>query len=41
MQGWFITDQDDSATFYMSAALNDLTLTLNRSAAVTVSIMVF
>lgn len=41
MQGWFITDINGSAVIYRSAALNDLTITLHSSAAVTVSLGVF
>lgn len=41
MQGWFIVDQDAVASIYRSAAMNDLTLTLTSSAAVTVNIFVF
>lgn len=40
-QGWFLVDIDGAATVYRSAAFNALTLTLNSSAAVTVSLGVF
>ena len=41
MQGWFIVDINGAATIYRSAPLNDKTLTLNSSAAVTVTLGVF
>jgi hypothetical protein len=43
MQGWFITDIQGVASIYRpsTAPFNALTLTLNSSAAVTVSIGVF
>jgi hypothetical protein len=41
MQGWFITDIDGVATIYRSAPMNDLTLTLTSSAAVTIQLGVF
>lgn len=41
MQGWRIVDRDSAATVYRSAPLNDLTLTLTASAAVTISLEVF
>lgn len=40
-QGWFLADIQGSATIYRSAPFNDLTLTLNSSAGVTVNIGVF
>lgn len=40
-QGWFLTDVNGVSSIYRSAAFNDLTLTLNSSAVVTVSIGVF
>jgi hypothetical protein len=40
-QGWVLVDQQGPASIYRSAPLNDLTLTLTSSAAVTVSIGVF
>lgn len=40
-QGWILTDIQGAATIYRSAPFNDLTLTLNSSAPVTVSIGVF
>jgi len=40
-QGWFLTDIQAAATIYRSAPFNDLTLTLNSSANVTVNIGVF
>lgn len=39
--GWIIVDRDASTAVYRSAALNDLTLTLNSSGSVTVSIWCF
>lgn len=41
MIGWFLTDIDGAAQIYRSQPLNDKTLTLTSSAAVTVSIWVF
>lgn len=41
MQGWFISDVNGAATIYRSAPMNNLTLTLTSSAAVTVNIGVF
>ena len=41
LQGWFLVDINGSATVYRSQPLNDLTLTLTSSTAVTVSIGVF
>lgn len=41
MQGWIISDIQGAATIYRSAPLNDQTLTLTSSAAVTVNIEVF
>jgi hypothetical protein len=41
MQGWFLVDQNSVGTVYRSAPLNDKTLTLTSSAAMTVSIGVF
>lgn len=41
MQGWTLVDIDGAATIYRSAPLNDKTLTLTSSAAVTVNIEVF
>lgn len=40
-QGWIITDIQGAATVYRSAPFNALTLTLNSSAPVTVSVGVF
>lgn len=40
-QGWFLVDQNSTATVYRSAPFNDLTLTLTASAACTVNIYVF
>lgn len=40
-QGWFLTDIQGAADIYRSAAFNKLTLTLNTSADVIVSIGVF
>lgn len=40
-QGWIITDIQGVADIYRSAPFNNLTLTLNSSSAVTVSIGVF
>lgn len=40
-QGWIITDIQGVSSIYRSAPFNNLTLTLNSSAAVTVSIGVF
>lgn len=41
MQGWFIVDITGAATIYRSSPLNDKTLTLTSSAAVTVNLGVF
>lgn len=41
MQGWVIVDINGAATIYRSSPLNDKTLTLTSSAAVTVNIEVF
>lgn len=41
MIGWQQADIDGPATYYRSAALNDLTLTLTSNAVVTVSLWVF
>ena len=41
MQGWEILDIDGASVIYRSAPLNATTLTLNSSAAVTVSLGVF
>ena len=41
MQGWFIVDINGAATVYRSAPMNNKTLTLTSSAAVTVNIGVF
>lgn len=41
MQGWSIVDINGAAAIYRSAPLNDKTLTLTSSAAVTASIEVF
>jgi hypothetical protein len=40
-QGWIIVDQNGAAEIYRSKSFNPLTLTLNSSAAVTVSLWVF
>lgn len=40
-QGWIVTDQNAAALIYRSAPFNDKTLTLNASAAVTISLWVF
>lgn len=40
-QGWIITDINGASTIYRSAPFNELTLTLNSSAIVTVNIGVF
>lgn len=40
-QGWFLVDQQGTATIYRSAPFNSLTLTLTSSASVTVSLGVF
>lgn len=40
-QGWIITDIQGVSEIYRSAPFNNLTLTLNSSAVVTVSIGVF
>lgn len=40
-QGWFLTDIQGAATIYRNAPFNNATLSLNSSAAVTVSIGVF
>lgn len=40
-QGWFIVDQNATASIYRSQPFNDKTLTLTSSAAVTVNIGVF
>lgn len=39
--GWFIADIDGAADIYRSAAMNNLTLTLNSSAIVTIKLWVF
>jgi hypothetical protein len=39
--GWMIADQNAAASIYRSAALNDLTLTLNSSAPCVISLWVF
>lgn len=41
MQGWYLADIQGAATIYRSQPLNDQTLTLTSSAAVTVNIGVF
>jgi hypothetical protein len=41
MLGWFLVDLQANQTVYRSAPLNELTLTLTASGAVTVSIGVF
>lgn len=41
MQGWFIVDQNAGVTIYRSAPLNSLTITLNSSGTVVVSIWCF
>lgn len=41
MQGWFIVDIDAAITYYRSAPLNALTLTLTCSGPATASIGVF
>lgn len=41
MQGWFITDQNASASIYRSQPLNAQTLTLTSNANVTVTIYGF
>lgn len=41
MQGWFIVDIQGVSSIYRSAEFNELTLTLNSSASVTVSLGVF
>lgn len=40
-QGYIIIDQDASASFYRLAPFNDLTLALNSSANVNVSLYIF
>jgi hypothetical protein len=40
-QGWYVVDITGVADIYRNAPLNNLTLTLNSSANVTVSLMVF
>lgn len=40
-QGWFLTDQNASASIYRSKPLNDKTLSLTSSAAVIVSLWVY
>lgn len=40
-QGWFVVDQNGSASIYRSAPLNATTLALTSNAAVTVSLWVF
>lgn len=40
-QGWVIVDVNGAATIYRNAPFNNTTLSLNSSAAVTVSIGVF
>lgn len=40
-QGYLIVDQDAAATFYRAAPFNELTLALNSSANVNVSLYVF
>lgn len=39
--GYFIADQDASASFYRNKPLDNLTLTLNASAPVTIRLWVF
>lgn len=39
--GWFLADIDGASTIYRSSPLNNKTLTLNSSAAVTVKLWVF
>lgn len=41
MSGWFVADQNAGVTIYRSAPLNGLTLTLNSSGTVTVSLWCF
>jgi hypothetical protein len=41
LTGWFIVDQNASASIFRSAPLNSQTLTLTSSALVTVSLWVF
>ncbi len=41
MNGWFLVDQQGPSTIYRTAPLNALTLTLDSSAPVVVSIGVF
>lgn len=41
MQGWMITDQNASASFYRSSPLNDKTLILTSNAAVKVMLWVY
>jgi len=41
MQGWFIADQNASASIYRSAPMNSTNLTLTSNAAVTVNLAVF
>jgi len=40
-QGWIIIDQDAASQIYRSAPFNNLTLTLNSSAACNISLLVF
>jgi hypothetical protein len=40
-QGWFLTDTQGSSVVFRTAPFNQLTLTLNASAPVVVSIAVF
>lgn len=39
--GWFIADVDGAAVIYRSAAMNNLTLTLNSDAIVNIKLWVF
>jgi hypothetical protein len=41
LQGWMLVDINGAATIYRAAPKNNLTLTLNSSAAVTVDLVVF
>ena len=41
LQGWIIVDQTGAAQIYRSKPKNDLTLTLNSSAVVTIDLAVF
>lgn len=40
-QGWMLTDNNSNAVVWRSAALNDLTITLEASANTTVSFWIF